>query len=430
MKGGGDLMGRRAAKGLLIFGLSALLTMIRLTQSQPAEAQDKRDFFKVGVVTSLSGELVSGGTVTQRGYDLWAETVNQQGGIEIGGKKYTVSLVYADDQSTPAAAAVAGVRLITQEKVDFILGPYASGPTLALAPITEKYKVPHITGSAESPLIWAKKFKYTFGTIPSVNLTAQAVIQTLAWDVSPKPRTIGIIGIDDPFSKLTAEAFKTASEKLALKVVKYKIIPEGSDYTPSITAVKSLHPEIFAMANHEKAAIEMMKISKELRFNPKAFIQHYGMTTPDFQKGLGKDCEYVFGNSVWTPSMKQQATILFKSPKEYADIFKTKYNTDPDYTEAASTAAGIAFQEALRLIKATPPLTDQQKDALIGALEKLNIITFYGQIKFATGGNAYHCNAGLQPVALQYQGGKTVEVGPGKLRVVAPQYPTPPWDKR
>lgn len=393
-------------------------------------SQEKRDFFKVGVVTSLSGELVFGGTVTKRGYDLWAETVNSRGGIEIGGKKYKVTLIYADDQSTPATAAVAGERLITQEKVDFILGPYASGPTLALAPITEKYKIPHITGSAESPLIWLRKFKYTFGTIPSVNLTAQAVITVLAKEVSPKPTTIGILGIDDPFSKFTAEAFKTASEKLGLKVVKYEIVPEGSDYTPSISAIKALNPDIFAMGNHEKAAIEMMKISKELKFNPKAFVQHYGMTTPDFRKGLGKDCEYVFGNAVWTPNMNHQSTILFKTTKEYHEAFVKKFNTDPDYTEAGSTAAGIAFQEALRMIKATPPLTETQKEALISALEKLDIMTFYGRIKFETTGDSYHCNAGLQPVALQYQGGKTVEVGPGNLRRVPPKYPTPPWDKR
>ena len=422
---------RQILKNWGVFVLVVLVAVVfTMIESKPACSQEKRDFFKVGVVTSLSGELVFGGTVTKRGYDLWAETVNKQGGIEIGGKKYKVTLVYADDQSSPATAAVAGERLITQEKVDFILGPYASGPTLALAPITEKYKVPHITGSAESPLIWLKKFKYTFGTIPSVNLTAQAIIQTLAKEVSPQPKTIGIVGIDDPFSKFTAEAFKSASEKAGLKVAKYEIVPEGSDYTPAISSVKALNPDIFAMGNHEKAAIEMMKVAKELRFNPKAYVQHYGMTTPDFRKGLGKDCEYVFGNAVWTPNMNHQSTIVFKTTKEYADAFKVKFNTDPDYTEAGSTGAGIAFQEALRAIKATPPLTDAQKEALIDALEKLNIMTFYGQIKFATEGDSYHCNAGLQPVALQYQGGKTVEVGPGKLRVVAPKFPTPTWDKR
>ena len=413
-----------------VLSLTAFILVLGLVIAPVGQAQEKRDFFKLGVVTSLSGELAFGGSVTKRGYDMWADTLNAMGGIEIGGKKYKVQLVYADDQSTPATAAVGGERLITQEKVDVILGPYASGPTLALAPITEKYKVPHITGSAESPLIWLKKFKYTFGTIPSVNLTAQSVIGTLAKEMSPQPKTIAILGIDDAFSKFTAEAFKSASEKVGLKVLKYEILPEGSDYTPAVSSIKPLNPDIFAMGNHEKAAIEMMKIAKELKLNPKAFVQHYGMTTPDFRKGLGKDCEYVFGNAVWTPNMTHQSTLLFKTAKEYTEKFKAKFNSDPDYTEAGSTAAGIAFQEAFRAIKAAPPLSDAQKEALIGALEKLNIMTFYGQVKFATEGDSYHCNSGLQPVSLQYQGGKLVEVGPGKLRVVAPKYPTPPWDKR
>jgi branched-chain amino acid transport system substrate-binding protein len=395
-----------------------------------AQAQEKRDFFKIGVVTSLSGELAFGGTVTKRGYDMWEDAVNAAGGIDIAGKKYKVKLVYADDQSTPATAAVAGERLITQEKVDVILGPYASGTTLALAPICEKYKVPHITGSAESPLVWLKKFKYTFGTIPPVNSNARSAIRTLAEEGKPKPQTIAVLGIDDAFSKFAAEAQKLEAEKHGIKVVKYEIVPEGSDYTPSISAIKALKPDIFAMGNHEKAAIEMIKIAKELKFNPKAYTQHYGMSTPDFRKGLGKDIEYVFGNSVWTETMKLQGTILFKTPKEFGDAIRKKFNVDPDYTEAGCTAAGIAFQEALRAIKAAPPLTEAQKDALIGALEKLNLTTFYGQVKFATEGDFYHSNAGLAPITVQYQNGKLVEVGPPHVRVATMKYPTPPWDKR
>jgi len=410
-------------------GIFALITVAILMVGY-AQAQEKRDFFKVGVVTSLSGELAFGGTVTKRGYDMWEDAVNAAGGIDIAGKKYKVKLVYADDQSTPATAAVGTERLITQEKVDFILGPYASGPTLALAPICEKYKMPHITGSAESPLIWVKKFKYTFGTIPPVSLGPRSAIQTLAQDVTPKPQSIAILGIDDAFSKFSAEAMKAAAEKAGLKVLKYEIVPEGSDYTPSVTAIKSLKPDIFAMGNHEKAAIEMIKIAKELKFNPKAYVQHYGMSTPDFRKGLGKDMEYVYGISYWTENMKIQSTGLFKNPKEYADAIRKKFNVDPDYTEAGCTGAGLAFQEAVRAIKAAPPLTDAQKDALIGALEKLDIVTFYGRIKFATEGDFYHSNAGLESVTLQYQGGKLVEVGPPKTRVAAPKYPAPTWDKR
>ena len=156
-----------------------LLLMVTLFVTSPLHAEDSRNFFKVGVITELSGDLVTGGNITKRGYDLWAQEINAKGGIDIKGKKYPVKLVYADAQSNPAAGAAAAERLITQEKVDFILGPYSSGVTLAVAPVVDKYKVPMITGSAESPLIWRNKFKYTFGTIPPINFTGATSIKTL-----------------------------------------------------------------------------------------------------------------------------------------------------------------------------------------------------------------------------------------------------------
>ncbi|MGB9826844.1 MAG: ABC transporter substrate-binding protein, partial [Desulfofundulus sp.] len=81
------------------------------------EAGEARDYFKIGVITSLSGPEVYGGNVTRRGYELWAETVNAKGGIKIGDKSYKVKLVYADDQSDPTAGADAVQRMITSEKV-------------------------------------------------------------------------------------------------------------------------------------------------------------------------------------------------------------------------------------------------------------------------------------------------------------------------
>ena len=90
----------------------AVLAMIAM--AAPARAAEGRDYFKVGVVTELSGDLATGGNVTKRGYDLWAQAVNEAGGIAIGGKKYQVKLFYADAQSNPSQGAAAAERLITQ----------------------------------------------------------------------------------------------------------------------------------------------------------------------------------------------------------------------------------------------------------------------------------------------------------------------------
>ena len=115
--------------------LSAVSFIATLLLATQIFAADAKSTFKVGVITELSGDLATGGNITKRGYDLWAQEVNAKGGIDIMGKKYKVELLYAVAQSNPAAGAAAAERLITQEHVDFILGPYTSGVTLAVAPV-------------------------------------------------------------------------------------------------------------------------------------------------------------------------------------------------------------------------------------------------------------------------------------------------------
>lgn len=391
---------------------------------------EKRDYFKVGVITSLSGAEAYGGNVTRRGYELWAETVNKKGGIKLGEKSYQVKLIFADDQSDPNAGADAAQRMITSEKVDFILGPYTSGVTMAVAPILEKYKVPMITGSAESPLIWKQKFKYTFGTIPAVDLTGSQPLATLAKEVGSKPASIAILGVNDPFSKATAEAFKAAAEKEGIKVLKYDIVPAGTDFNPLISAIKGLNPDVLAVGGHEKEHMEIIKASKSLGFMPKVFLMHYGITTPDFIKNLGKNSDYVMGATTWTPDLNYKDSV-FGSTKQYVEAAKTRYGSMPDYTEAACAATGQIFAAALAKIKAIPPLNEEQREKLVKTLEEVNLdSTLYGPIKFATDGAWYHNNTGLKALTIQIMQGNQVIVGPKQVKLKDPVYPVPPMSSR
>ncbi|MDI6880483.1 MAG: amino acid ABC transporter substrate-binding protein [Desulfitobacteriaceae bacterium] len=391
-------------------------------------SKDSRDYFKVGVITSLSGSEVYGGNVTKYGYDLWADAVNKKGGIKVGDKSYQVKLVYADDQSDPTAGANAAERMITSEKVDFILGPYTSGVTMAVAPILDKYKVPMITGSAESPVIWKNKFKYTFGAIPAADLTANSPLETLAKQPNP-PKSVAILGVNDAFSKAVAEAFKASAEKIGMKVVKFDVVPAGTDFTPLISAIKQLNPDVLAVGGHETEHMQVIKASKSLGFMPKAFVMHYGITTPDFIKNTGKDGDYVYGAAVWTPDLKLQDD-LFGSVQDYVKASKEKFNAEPDYTQAACSATGEAFSAALAQIGAKPPLSDQQRERLAKALEQVDIKTFFGPIKFATDGNWYHDNVGLKALTIQMRNGNQLVVGPDNLKAKDPVYPVPAFNAR
>lgn len=384
---------------------------------------EARDYYKVGVITSLSGAEVIGGNITKYGYDLWEDTVNKKGGIKVGDKSYQVKLVYADDQSDPAAGANAVERMITSEKVDFILGPYTSGVTKAVAPILDKYKVPMITGSAESPSIWTQKFAYTFGSVPAADLTASSPLETLSKLADP-PKTIAIIGVNDAFSKAVAESFKAAAEKNGMKVLKYDVVPAGTDFTPLISAIKQLNPDVLAVGGHEAEHMEIIKGSKSLGFMPKAFVMHYGITNPDFTKNLGKDADYVYGAAVWTPDL-QLKDELYGTAQDYVKLYQAKYNAIPDYTAAACSATGQSFSAALAKIGAKPPLSDQQREELTKALEQVEVNTFYGPIKFATEGNWFHNNVGLKALTIQMVKGEQIIVGPADMKAKDAIYPVP-----
>jgi branched-chain amino acid transport system substrate-binding protein len=406
----------------------ALLALAVLSAGS-ASAQEARDFFKVGVVTELSGDLATGGNVTKRGYDLWAQAVNEAGGIAIGGKKYPVKLFYADAQSNPSQGAAAAERLITQEKVDFVLGPYSSGVTIAVGPVVEKYKVPMITGSAESPLIWKQKFLYTFGTVPPVPFTGAAAIETLA-ALSPAPKTAVIFGSNDTFSKATAEAFESAAKKANIKVLKFNIVPAGQDLTPLMSAVKGMKPDLVAFGGHDEELIKLVKGLRQIDFSPSALLMHYGVTEPAFVDALKGDANQVFGGAVWTETTPTSGKVLWKDSPTYAAAAKKAFNTPADYTQAGCSAAGIAFQVALEAINATPPLSEAKRAELVKALEAVNVDTFYGKVKFATDGDYYHANVGLSPLTIQIQNGKVVSVGPKGVAEAKAQYPMTEWSKR
>jgi branched-chain amino acid transport system substrate-binding protein len=406
-----------------------LLFMVTLFVTSPLFAEESRNFFKVGVITELSGDLVTGGNITKRGYDLWAQEVNARGGIEVKGKKYLVKLLYADAQSNPAAGAAAAERLITQEKVDFILGPYSSGVTLAVAPVVDKYKVPMITGSAESPLIWRNKFKYTFGTIPPINFTGATSIKTLA-DLKPAPKTIAIIGSNDAFSKATAEAYKAAAEAAHLKVLKYSIVPSGQDMTPLLSAVRSMKPDIIAFGGHDEEHVKFVKALRQIGYTPKALLMHCGITDKAFTDAVGKDGEQIFGTTCWTGTAKTKSKILWPNAAAYAAASQKTYQNPGDYTQGGCSAAGIAFQVALQKIGAKPGMDEAMRVKLIEALETVDVQTFYGRVKFATTGEYYHANIGLDPLTIQIQNGKIMTVGPKASVEAAAQYPMKEWKNR
>ncbi len=383
------------------------------------------DTFKVGAVLELSGASATGGQIAQRGYQLWADTVNAKGGLSIGDKKYNVDLVVQDCKSDPGTAADATSRLATEEGVNAIFGAYTSGVQIAMDPICAKYKVPCIAGSAESPGIWKKQPAFTFGVIPAVDTTAARSIQSIVDIANPKPATAAVVGANEPFSDDTAQGFRAGAEAAGMKVAHFSLFPPNADLAPVANVVAAQRPDIVAVGGHDVLLVDFVNAMAATGYTPKAIIEHYGITDASFSKALGRRADGVMGISVWLPTAAF-SDDLFGSAADYAKAFEEKHGSPPDYTAAGCSAAGQVLQAAVEKLGQPPSLSEDARGKLNDLIAATDLTTFYGPIRFAPDGDHFHNNTALNPMLVQIQGGQVKAIAPPDSAQAKIIYPLAP----
>ncbi len=374
-----------------------------------------------GAAVSLTGAQSKEGGLTKQGYDLWLDWINQRGGIVVNGVKHPVQIKYEDDQSTPNLSATLVQKLITDEKAQFILGPYGSAATATDAIVAEKNGVPMVEANGAAQSIFSKGYKFTFGVLSPANKYLTGVLD-MAATLSPKPTTIAMLTANDNFSVEVAKAVEDYAPTKGFQVIFTKQYPAAApEVSGLISQAARLNPDIVMNSGHLAESIAINKGAKQLGLNAKIFAYSVGPSTPDFIKALGPDANYVFDGSQWTPQVKYKPSF-YLSVSEYVKAYKTKYSTtdDPDYHVAESTAACLAFQKAIE--NAGSLDATKVRDALAG----LDVMTFFGQIKFDSRG----INTFKPMVVEQIQNGTHYTVFPADVANGKPQYPTPPWSSR
>ena len=136
---------RRIVNSALRLTLAPAFAAATLTAAFTAQAAD---VIKFGAALPLTGPLATEGLKQQNGFEIWREIANSRGGIDVGGKKMKVEMVYYDYESKTPTATKLAERLITKDKVNILIGPFGSGATKAVAAIAERYRVPIIAPTA------------------------------------------------------------------------------------------------------------------------------------------------------------------------------------------------------------------------------------------------------------------------------------------
>ncbi len=397
-------------KALLVLGI-----IIGLVMSLNTGAYAK-DVIKFGCAMAFTGKKSRTGKLYVDSLKLAMEAINKSGGIKVGNKSYPIEIKFYDDKSNPAESAKLIEKLIVEDKVNFLLGPYSSGITIPDSIVAQRYKIPMVEGGGASGKIFSRHNPYIFGTLPAAGQYFRTTLEMLA-GFKPKPKSIALIYGDDKFDISVAKGAKKIAEKLGLKVVLYEKISESSaDFNTILTKVKAKAPDALLMAGHTEGGINLVQQAKELNVNVKMISLTVGPSEADFRKSLGKDAEYIFGVASWSPQMNFKG-IIFKDTKDFVEKFKAKYHYDPDYHNASAVAELAVYKSAIERAGTLDP--EKVRDAIA----KTKIETIYGPVEFNPNGQIKGSS-----VVLQIQGGQVYQVYPKGTK--KPIYPMPKWKDR
>jgi len=398
-------LGARGLAGLLMAGTAAGMIL-----SGTASAKVEGDTIILGSAISLTGKYSSNGIDTQNGYNLAVEKINEMGGVTVDGKQYKLQIKYYDDESTPARTSQLLERLIEQDGVQFILGPYSSATTIAAAPVTEKYKVPMIEAEGASRALFNKGYEYLFAVLStSEQYLASAV--SLAAEVAekngknPSDLKVAMVFENDPFSQDVRAGVIEDMKKFGMQtVIDDKMPADLSDISATLTKVKALKPDLLVVSGHNKGAVTAARQLKELQVQvPMIAMTHCEGAKVVQQFGAAADG--LLCPTQWAETLSY-SDDYFGSAADYDKLFKETYegySTVP-YQSAQATAAVIVWKEAFE--RANSFDTDKVRDAIAAT----DMETFYGQIKFSEAGN----NIAKPMVLRQIQNGEYKVVAPSK----------------
>ena len=206
--------------GLAIFAAFAS----PLLDSLPASAADT---IVLGAAISMTGKTAKEGEYTRDGYQFAVDSLNKAGGISVGGKPYKIQLKYYDDESKSERTAQLFEKLINEDKVNFLLGPYASAPTATAAPIAEKYKIPMVEANGSAESIFNKGYKYSFMVLSPAKLYLRGIIDVVRRK-DPALKTVAILGENEPFSKEVASGAADYAKQLGMDVVYHELYPSNT----------------------------------------------------------------------------------------------------------------------------------------------------------------------------------------------------------
>jgi len=286
------------------------------------------DPVRIGFSLPLTGIFAPAAPSQKNAYELWRDQINASGGLDIAGTKRPVEFVSYDDQSDPGQAAKIYEKLIVEDKVDLLLGPWGTPAHVAVAGVLERHKFPMVGDTAASVLLRGMKPGYIW--FPTSALPDEMGKQLPLMLKSLGVKTVSITTAQHPFALENKKFIVEGLKANGIGIVSDADYPlDIRDMTALISTAKAAHPDAELSLSMTGDSVLYMRQSKELGFTPKVQYMLVGPAATFFTKIFGEQVDGLLTMGHWSPSQK-----AWPKAKPFFDAYVAKYNEPPDYLDS------------------------------------------------------------------------------------------------
>lgn len=398
---------------------------------EPAAPAMEEQTVVIGFTSSLTGSQEVSSKRQVNGFNLWMEQVNEAGGVELSdGTVVKFASQTYDDESNAERVQELYTRLITEDGADFLISPYSSGLTSAASIVAEQNGVVMITAGAADDDAYKTGNTSLFQLYTPGSLYMSSTVDMLK-ELDPEAK-IALVHESDKFSTGVAEGIKPYLEENGFEIV----LEEGyasdtADFGPIVNKIAGSGATVLLGGGHynDGTALARALYDRKIGLN---FV--YLLVAPADTKfpELGDAALGIATSSQWelaaTHTEEEAANLGVEwfGPKgdEFAADYEAAYGDAPTYHAAGGYAAGLLLQKAI--INAD----SVDGDAVKAALNAMDIMTFYGHIKFDTSEEAHGLQVAHKMVVAQWQKNDAGElerviVAPADVATTDPLYPIP-----
>jgi len=380
-----------------------------------ARAQDQKAV-KIGYAISKSGPFAGGAGITTLGaYRTWIRDINDAGGLNLGGKKVPIEVVEYDDRSNSEEMIKALERLISKDKVDFILPPWGTGFNLAAAPILNRAGYPHlgVTVTSNRTAELAQRFPNAVFLLGTPNEGVENLIRVLEKAKADKTigDTIAMVSVSDQFGIELATVAREGFRKAGFKVVYDKSYPVGTEeLQPLLKEAMESKADSFIAFSYPADTLGLTEQARVLNYNPKVFYTAVGTAFPLFKQRFGPNVEGVMGIGGINPDAP-----------EFKDYVK-RHAAANDGREPDRWANPVTYASLQILQQAIERVGKVDRAAVIREIHNGTFDTIIGRIRLEKGLRVNSWQVG------QWQDGDYYGVAPPNLPGAKPvQLPKPAW---